>query len=422
MGMLEKLVHKKTLRVAGLMSGTSVDGIDVAIVDISPSGVRVSAFDMFPYGGELRKRIFRLFDPKTAGVDEICHMNFVLGEVFARSLVRLAKRSGIPLRSIDLVGSHGQTVWHEPVARGAGGGVRTRSTLQIAEPSVIAERTGITTVADFRPGDIAAGGQGAPLVPFADLVLFGHPTRPRALQNIGGIANVTYLPPMGKGSAAKGRGKAALLLAGAGMEGAIGRMLAFDTGPGNMIIDRLTWLVTGGRKSFDRGGKMAGRGRVDKSLLAELMRHGYFRRRPPKTTGREMFGASYSDEVYARAAKAGIGPDDLLATATAFTALSIAQAYRRFLPAEAWKGGENALEVILCGGGARNATLVAMLGRELAPLRVAPMDEWGIDADAKEAVSFAILAYATVHGVCGNVPAATGASRRAVLGKIVPGR
>ena len=277
--------------------------------------------------------------------------------------------------------------------------------MQIGEPCVIAERTGVTTIADFRTRDIAAGGQGAPLVPYADWILFGHKRISRAIQNIGGIANVTYLP--------------------AG--GLIDDVLAFDSGPGNMIIDRLASLATNGRLSYDKDGQLAGRGMVDEKLLDRLLRKSawarYFNRRPPKTTGRELFGTAAADEIFAVARRDKIKPHDLLATATAFTACSIAQAYRRFLG--------RVDEVILCGGGARNPVLVNMLREQLSRMlksrqlgipSVCAMDDCGINADAKEAISFAILAYLTWLGRCGNVPSATGARHGAVLGKIVPGK
>lgn len=371
------------MRIAGLMSGTSADGVDVAIIDFDGSRVQVRAFEMIPYPPEVREEIFRAFRPETGRVDAICRLNFTLGEMFAKALMRLSKKSGIGLETIDLVGSHGQTIYHIPE--------RPRSTLQIGEPSVIAERTGITTVADFRPRDIAAGGQGAPLVPFADYLLFRDPRKNRALQNIGGIANVTYLP------------------AGGGIED----VLAFDTGPGNMVIDRLIGRLTQGQKAYDAGGDMAGRGTVHAALLGELLRHPYFRRRPPKTTGREVFGTQFTDAFYRRARALRISPQDMLATATALTARSIAEAYRKFLPAQVD-------EMILCGGGAWNVTLVAMLQSAMPETRILRMSDLGISPDAKEAISFAILAYATVHGLADNVPAATGARRAAVLGKIVP--
>lgn len=389
---IANLAARRRLRVAGLMSGTSADGVDVAIVDIAGPRVEVVTFATHPYSRALRERVFRLFSPETSRVDEICHMNFVLGEVFAEALEAVARKGGVPLDSIDLVGSHGQTIHHIPQARRFGRR-NVRSTLQIAEPSVIAERSGITTVADFRPRDIASGGEGAPLVPFVDHRLFAHKRRTRAIQNIGGIANVTYLP------------------AGGGIE----QVLAFDTGPGNMIMDRVTQLASKGRKAFDAGGELAARGTVHERLLGQLMGHKYLRRTPPKTTGRETFGVAFSDELFARATDRGIAPLDVVATATAFTARSIADAYRRYLP-------KAVDEVILCGGGAWNATLVSMLRNELPAAKVGVMDEYGISVDAKEAVSFAILAYETIHGRANNVPSATGAAKAVVLGKIVPGQ
>ena len=401
---IARLAARRRLRVAGLMSGTSADGVDAAIVDLGGRRARVLAFATYPYPAALRRQVLALSGPGAVRVDDVCHLNFALGEVFASALVRLAARSGIPLGSIDLVGSHGQTIRHLPegrrfrpsqpkrlLRRSRLGGRRVRSTLQIGEPSVIAERTGITTVADFRPRDVAAGGSGAPLVPYADWVLFRHPRRGRAIQNLGGIANVTWLPP------------------GA----ALADVLAFDTGPGNMMIDRAAHLATRGRARYDAGGRIAARGRVDERLLAELLRHPYLARRPPKSTGRETFGAPLTDALWRRARRR-LGAADFVATLTAFTAASIADAYRRFLP-------RPIDEVILCGGGARNRTLVAHLGEALRPARVLVTDALGLSADAKEAVSFAILAYATVRGTANNVPSATGARRPVVLGKVVPG-
>lgn len=386
-----RLTTKKSLRVAGLMSGTSADGVDIAIVDIAGRNVKVVAFGMEPYAAALREQVFALFDPRTSRVDDICHMNFALGEVFASGLMNLARKKRIPLDTIDLIGSHGQTIYHIPQGRPFGG-KRLRSTLQIGEPSIIAERTGITTVADFRPRDIAAGGEGAPLVPYTDWLLLGSRKKSRAVQNIGGIANVTYLPAGGD----------------------ISNVVAFDTGPGNMVLDRLTWLISGGRARYDIGGQAAALGTVNDLLLNELMRHTYLRRKPPKTTGREAFGIDFTDDLYQRWTKRKVDPLDILATATAFTALSIAQAYRRYLPGPVD-------EVILCGGGAWNQTLLWMLRAGLHPAKMSVMDEHGISVDAKEAVSFAILAYATIQGQANNVPSATGATRPAILGKIVPG-
>lgn len=389
---LEKLARKRRLRVAGLMSGTSADGVSVAIADITLSSTRLLAFKTFPHAAKLRGQIFALFRPETARVEDLCHLNFALGEVFASALERLSAQSGIALSSIDLVGSHGQTVRHSPEPKSFGRR-KTRSTLQIGEPCVIAERTGITTVADFRPRDIAAGGQGAPLVSYADFILFSDERKNRAIQNIGGIANVTFLRRGGKPE----------------------DIVAFDTGPGNMVIDQAAALISNGKLRYDAGGRLAARGNVREELLAELMKHRFIGRRPPKTTGREEFGTQFSNALYKTARKRGIPALDILATVTAFTARSIAKAYRSFLPAPVD-------EVILCGGGAKNRTLVRRIARELPLSKVMKMDDFGIDADAKEALSFAILASRTIWGIANNAPSATGARKAVVLGKVVPGR
>ena len=332
---ITKLAEKDKMRVVGLMSGTSADGVDVAVVDIRARSVHLLAFAVYPYPPALRRKILKLFQPESARLADICHYNFVLGEVFADAVTKLCSDSGITLRSIDLVGSHGQTIYHNPkgtlYARN-----RIRSTLQIGEPSVIAQRTGITTVADFRPRDMAAHGQGAPLVPYADYVLFRHRRLSRAVQNIGGIANVTYL--------ARNCGQRSIV--------------AFDTGPGNMVIDRIVSLVSHGKRRYDRNGKVASEGTPDEALLNEMLRHPFLRRRPPKSTGREDFGWLFADDLYRKAAKRGLAAADIAATVTAFTAASIAQAYRRFLL-------KMPDEIILCGGGAHNSTLVKMNLRAL---------------------------------------------------------
>ena len=381
---------KKKTRVAGLMSGTSADGVDVTVVDIAGRAVDLVAFDVFAFRPSLRQAILALCRPESATLPDICHYNHVLGEVFADAVIELCRKRKISRRSIDLIGSHGQTIFHHPQGTRYGG--RTvRSTLQIGEPAVIAQRTGITTVADFRPRDMAAGGQGAPLVPYADYVLFQHRTRSRVVQNIGGIANVTFLPRGGRTE----------------------DVVAFDTGPGNMVIDAVMRQITRGRRRYDRDGRMAARGNVNRGLLKEMLRHPFLRRRPPKSTGREQFGEFYSEWFHREAQHRGLAPEDMIATATAFTAATIAQAYRKFLP-------ERPDEVILCGGGARNATLVSMLQEQLRGVMIRSTNEFGIDVDAKEAVSFAILALTTLKGVANNVPSATGADGPVVLGKIVP--
>jgi anhydro-N-acetylmuramic acid kinase len=424
---IAKLAAKDSLRVVGLMSGTSADGVDVAIVDIHGRDVRVRAFDTFPYPARVRREILSLCRPETARLDRICYYNHVLGEILADAVIRLCEESGIPLRSLDVIGSHGQTIFHHPKGERFGGRA-IRSTLQIGEPCRIAQRTGITTVADFRPRDMAAGGEGAPLVPYADAVLFRDEHLCRAVQNIGGIANLTFLPVSGGGAdsvpypRSRGHANAARDTClrqrkhGTRREGSSpNSVLAFDTGPGNMVIDGMMRLTTKGRRQYDRGGATAAKGEVHENLLREMLRHPFFRRRPPKSTGREEFGQPYCEWFYDKARRERLMPEDMAATATAFTASSIAQAYRRFLP-------RLPDEMILCGGGAHNATLVRMLQDRLAGVTIRRTDEFGIDVDAKEAVSFAILAYATIRGVANNIPRATGADEPVVLGKIVPGR
>ncbi len=387
-----KLSKQASLRIAGLMSGTSADGVDVAIIDFAIDALKVLAFDTYPYPPSISKAIAKLFSDEKTTVSDICHLNFVIGEVFADAVLKLCRKSRIIINSIDLIGSHGQTIYHNPKGTRFGK-LLLRSTLQIGESCVIARRTGKTVVADFRPADIAAGGQGAPLVSYADYLLFSHKKKNRVVQNIGGIANLTWLK------------------ARAGIED----ILAFDTGPGNMIIDHIAHLITKGRYHYDVDGRIAAKGKVDTRLLEKLMQHKFLKKCPPKSTGREEFGAAFSNRLYNTATKAGLKPADILATVTAFTARSIIAAYRRFLPLLPD-------EVILCGGGAKNKTLVKMLKEQIKPARVLLTDDFGINADAKEAISFAILAGATIRGIPNNVPSATGAKTPVVLGKIIPGK
>jgi anhydro-N-acetylmuramic acid kinase len=373
--------------VVGLMSGTSVDGIDAAVVDITQADdtlrLRLVAYAEASIDDELRQRIHHLFDPHQSSTDEVCEVNVLLGEAFATAAARALRDAGV---QADLVASHGQTVWHE-VSPG-----HTRSTLQLAEPSVIAERLGVTTVADFRPRDIAAGGQGAPLASWGDALLFGDARLGRAVQNIGGIGNVTWVPPGGQWEA----------------------MLAFDTGPGNALIDHAAWRLTSGMQRFDADGAMAAAGRVDDALLGKLLSDPYFVAQPPKSTGRERFGAQFVDPYIDRALTAGLSPNDVVATLTAFTAHSIADQYRRFLP-----GRPD--EVVVGGGGSRNPTLLALLSELLDPAQIRLHEEFGLPSIGREAVFFALMGHEALHGRPNTVPTCTGASHTVVMGKIVPG-
>jgi anhydro-N-acetylmuramic acid kinase len=380
--------------VVGLMSGTSADGIDAVVAEIAGSGrrlrVRVQSHTHHPFPPGLRQHILRVCLHGT--VAQICELNFTLGERFARAALAAIRRAKLKPRDIVAIGSHGQTIHHLPNAR-------TPSTLQIGEPAVIAERTGITTVADFRVRDMAAGGQGAPLVPYADWVLFTDSTRPRIIQNIGGIGNLTFLPPRTE----------------------LDDVIAFDTGPGNMVIDALVTALTHGRQAFDRNGRLAARGSVSENLLAELMAHAFLRRRPPKTTGREEFGEIFLGRMLVSARRLHLRTEDMVATATALTAASIAEAYRHFVFPKLEAADLRRLQIILGGGGARNPTLRRMLARQIGVGELLTHEDFGIANAAKEALAFAILAHETLLGEPANVPSATGARRTAVLGKIVPG-
>jgi anhydro-N-acetylmuramic acid kinase len=320
-------------------------------------------------------------------------LNAALGERLAEAARAVADAAGVSLTAVDAIASHGQTVWHQPTPVVAGG-VSVCGTLQIGEPAVIAARTGCRVVANFRTADMAAGGQGAPLVPFADYVLLTDAAENRAVQNIGGIANVTYLPR------------------GGGLES----VRAFDTGPGNMVIDGVVRVLSGGTRHVDMDGAQAARGTVHRPLLARLMQHPYFSTFPPKTTGRELFGAAYVESVLRLAKEFAVPDDDLVATVTALTAETIAAAYHDFLPGQPVPVDT----VIVGGGGSHNKTLMRMLAERLAPARVTTHLAFGIPDDAKEALAFALLGYETLHGRPSNVPAATGASSAALLGSVTP--
>jgi anhydro-N-acetylmuramic acid kinase len=373
--------------VVGLMSGTSVDGIDAAVVDITEDNdaliLAVLGYTESPIDEPLRQRIYALFSPEQSRIDEVCEVNVLLGEAFAAAATRAIRQANI---QPDLIASHGQTVWHE-VEPG-----HTRSTLQLGEPSVIAERLGITTVADFRPRDIAAGGQGAPLASWGDALLFGDEQLSRAVQNIGGIGNVTWVPPGGQWEA----------------------MLAFDTGPGNALMDHAAWRLSQGMLRFDRDGALAASGRADDSLLAELLDNPYFRLQPPKSTGRELFGVQLVDPFVDRCLERNLTTPDILATLTAFTAHSIADQYRRFLP-----GRPD--EVVVGGGGSRNPVLMQLLQELLDPAQIRLHEEFGLPSLGREAVYFALMGYEALHGRPNTVPSCTGASHAVVMGKVVPG-
>jgi anhydro-N-acetylmuramic acid kinase len=373
----------------GLMSGTSIDGIDAALVDISGQSpyLKIRLLDWmivsFPKG--FKERVLAVSHPSKKGVDEICRLNFEIGELFADAALKIAKKARVSLSRIAVIGSHGQTVCH----------LGRKGTLQIGEPSVIAERTGVTTVADFRPRDIAAGGFGAPLAPYLHYLLFRHSKKNRAVQNIGGIGNLTMIPKKARPE----------------------DVMGFDTGPGNMVVDGLLREMTGNGVAYDHGGRIAAKGIVSLKLLKELMAHPFIARKPPKTSGREEFGRPFVLKILSRSKALGLRKEDIIATATALTAASIAANYRRFVFPKMIPD-----EIIFGGGGIHNATLMRMIRAELPNIKVSSFDLYGFPADAAEAICFAVLAHETVHGNPTNIPTVTGAKRSAVLGKIVPGR
>lgn len=382
-------------KIIGLMSGTSADGVDAALVEVRGTGIDTKVgllgFVFTPYPAGLRREILDLCDPDKGRVDRVCRMHGVMGEWFARGALDVCREAGVPVSEVDLIGSHGQTVHHLPDPAEAFG-VRVRATLQIGDPSVIAERTGVTTVADFRTRDMAAGGQGAPLVPLVDYLLFRSDGAGRAMLNIGGIANVTLLP------------------AGCGPD----EVLAFDTGPGNMLVDALVDVFTSGARSYDADGALAASGQVSGALLEQLMQHPFLAMPPPKSTGREAFGRPLVDEVLAWRDR--LSAPDLIRTATAFTARSVGEALGRFVfPLSRVE------EVVVSGGGAENAVLMGMLQEVLGGRKVVRIETLGVPAEAKEAVAFAVLANETLAGHPGNLPRVTGASRPAVLGVVAPG-
>jgi len=377
--------------ILGLMAGTSGDGIDAACIRVRGIGadmrVELVLHHHEPFAPNLRRRLAAVMAPADTSTQEIARLHADLGDAFGR--VAAATIARLPRsRRPTLVGLAGQTVCHLPDGRPG----RT-VTYQLGEPARVAARSGLPVVADFRQSDVAAGGQGAPLVPWTDWVLLRHPKIDRIVQNIGGIGNLTWLP------------------AGGGADDVI----AFDTGPGNMIIDNLAFLTTVGRQHMDRDGRRAARGRALESVLAAWLRHPFLARRPPKSTGREEFGRVFVEAELPRLRRASRSPDDWIATATAFTARTIAIACGRLLAGRRSRG----CEMILCGGGAKNPVLTGHLASLLPTVQLRTIDSFGIPAQAKEPVSFAMLAAARMDGVPANLPQVTGARRKAVLGSLV---
>jgi len=389
---LMQIAQKKSRVVVGLMSGTSVDAIDAVLVRITGDGhskatIEKLRFDSFPFPDDIRTRVKTLFDPNKAHIDEICTLDFIVGEMFAVAVNRLIADAGMKNEDVDLIAAAGQTIWHHPrpaTFEWLDNPIATRGTLAIGQAAVIAERTGITTIGDLRVRDVAAGGHGAPLVAYFDWAQLRHPKRARCMQNIGGIANVTYVPP----------------------RATLHDVIAFDTGPGNMVIDELVFILSDAQESFDRDGEHAARGKVRDDVLEWALSDPYFDLDPPKTTGRERFGRQFARRMIEKFPDAGA--DDLIATGTALTVESIARAYERWIlpngPID---------DIIVAGGGAKNPVMLRMLRERLPQCTVEIYEH----LEAKEAMAMALIANDSLLGLHTNVASATGA-HPAILGKI----
>jgi anhydro-N-acetylmuramic acid kinase len=386
----QTLQRKSPKRIVGLMSGTSVDGIDAALIEThrrtGPPLVRLLVFETYPFPRGLRERILKNSQPGGGSVDELCRLNVLLAHVYADAVRKITRKAGFPLETIDLIGSHGQTVHHLPGTSRLHG-FSVRSTLQIGDPATIAQLTGIPTVGNFRTADMAAGGQGAPLVPYVDYLLFRSKSKSRLLVNLGGIANFTYLPA----------------------DCSAADVVAFDTGPANMVIDALMARLY--RRKFDEGGRISMNGSVIPALLRWMLKHPYLSHKPPKSTGRELFGERFVADMVRHAR--GAARENILATAAAFTALSIYDQFVRFVRRDG-----RVDEVFVSGGGVHNLAVMGRLEQYFAPSPVRPFEDLGWSSDAKEAVCFAVLAHETVMERPGTLPQVTGAQHAVVVGTL----
>lgn len=378
------------MKVVGLMSGTSGDGLDIALCDISGAPpkleAKIIAGTTIPYSDAMQQRIFKACHPQNSTVTHISELHTDFGKTMGEAVHAFLEQHN---QTADLIASHGQTIWHNVDDRGV-----VTSTLQIGSAAHIAEITGITTIHDFRSRDVAAGGQGAPLTAYVDWLLLRHPIKTRAIQNIGGIGNVSVLPPLNNDTAP---------------------LLAFDTGAGNVLIDSAVTILTDGAMTYDKDGMLASRGTVNTDWLEDLMQHNYYHRPPPKTTGRELFSPPLAQQYIDEGKAQKLDTPDIIATFTALTAYSIAHAYQVYVPT-------TIDEVIIGGGGARNPTLMQMLRDLLAPIPVLNHDDIGLNSDYKEALVFAVLGYETWHHRVGTMPSQTGAHHASVLGSITPAK
>jgi anhydro-N-acetylmuramic acid kinase len=394
--MLEEIESKSERLIIGLISGTSADGIDAALVRVLNSGeeaqFEIIRFETLRFSKAVQQKILKAQGATGATARDVVLLSSYLGELFSHAAKRLCEGAGIGLDAIDLIGLHGQTLYHHPDPVQFPG-AKASGSLQICNPAVVAERTGVTVISDFRSRDMAVGGQGAPLVPYLDFALYRHRSRGRIALNIGGIANVTGIP------------------ANKGIESVV----AFDTGPGNCLIDQAVVRFTQGKRLYDENGEWAKSGTVNREIISSLMAHPYLQKTPPKSLDKEAFGPVFLEDLLKKTS--GLSPADWVATLSAFTVQSIAMGVMEHL-----LQSSNYEELIVCGGGAKNPYLVSELQKALPKLLIVHGDEYTIPAKAKEAVLMAYLANETLVGRPANVPSATGASHPVVLGSITPGK
>ncbi|MCP4723385.1 MAG: anhydro-N-acetylmuramic acid kinase [bacterium] len=390
---LKNILKKKERLCIGLMSGTSMDGVDTALVKITGSGkgskIRILDYFTYPYPNGLKNRLLKMIRSEIAPLSEVGNMNFLVGEIFADAVQQLISLSGLKTDDIDLIGSHGQTLWHQPAKRKLLGKM-IGSTLQIGEPSVIQARTGIITIADFRTKDMALGGEGAPLIPYFDHLMFSSEKENTGLLNLGGIANITVIP------------------AGSNID----EVYAFDTGPGNMVIDSAAKILFD--KTRDTDGKISSSAEPDKGLLRKMSANRFIRKSPPKSTGREEFGLDYTNRIIDWGTELSCTKAVIVSTITEFTALSIYKNYEKFIKEKC-----PLRKIIVSGGGVYNQELMDRIRNYLAGVDIESIDDHGIPPDIKEAVAFAVFANETISGNPVNLPAVTGAEKSSISGKII---